>query len=47
MASSQGSGGGVPQHTLYNELARLNGKVNALPPEDVRKRLEECGLSKM
>lgn len=39
--------GSVPQHTLYNALARLNGEVNGLTVEEVRKRLEELDLSKM
>ncbi len=39
--------GNLPQHALYSTLARLNGEVNALPLEEVKKRLTERGLSSM
>lgn len=37
-------GGSVPQHTLYHKLACLNGEVNGLKIEEVRKKLEELSL---
>lgn len=40
-AQGQGS---VPQHSLYHKMARLNGEVNGLKIEEVRKKLEEIGL---
>lgn len=45
MAAKEGTG--ATQHTLYTQLARLNGEVNGLSLGEVRKRLEERGLSKM
>lgn len=40
-------GGAHPQHALYSTLARVNGEVNALPLEEVKKKLTERGLSSM
>lgn len=46
MASYQGREG-APQHPLYSTLARVNGEVNELPIEEVKKRLTGRELSDM
>ena len=47
MASPEWTPGvqGAPQHTLYHKLSCLNGEVNGLTVEQVRKRLQGLGLT--
>ena len=44
--STQGDGS-VPRHPIYSKLSCLNGEVNSLGVDGVRRRLEKIGLTKM
>jgi len=36
---------GVPKHPIYSKLSRLNGEINSLSLDEVKRRLDGYGLT--
>ena len=37
----------VPKHPIYSKLSRLNGEINSLSLDEVKKRLDGYGLTQL